>query len=85
MRLEILLILSNILFKVLSLLLREFSKEKSKLILGRKSDCDIFVNESGFSRIQTTVFFKEGRWYIKDGSDEKASGSGTWYVNINVF
>lgn len=61
-----------------------FKKDKETILIGRKGDCDIVINDQGFSREQCTVFFdnQSKNWFIKDGGKEKLSGSGTWYKNI---
>ena len=49
-------------------------------MLGRRIDCDVVINEPGFSREQTTFFFDDStqKWFVKDGG-EKSSSTGTWY------
>jgi len=57
-------------------------KNKNKIVIGRKNDCDLNINEDGFSRIQTTVFYDQSKekWFLRDGTDGKTSLSGTWYI-----
>ncbi len=60
-----------------------FKKDKNAIhLIGRRSDCDIVINDTGFSREQSMIYFDEKSecWYIKDGGKEKLSGSGTWYI-----
>ena len=54
--------------------------KKQRYLLGRKSDCDIVVNDPGFSREQTSFIYDSGKkcWYIKDGGVENLSRTGTW-------
>jgi len=55
------------------------TKDKQKYLLGRKSDCDITINDPGFSREQSTIFYDPHKqsWFIKDGG-ENLSRTGTW-------
>ena len=56
----------------------KWAKDNKKILIGRKNDCDVFINDSGFSRVQCTIYYKNCNWYIKDGTEDKTSGSGTW-------
>jgi hypothetical protein len=49
-------------------------------MMGRKADCDLVINDPRFSREQAMFYFdsKKNNWFVKDGSSEKPSGSGTW-------
>ena len=49
-------------------------------MMGRKTDCDLVINDPRFSREQSMFYFDANKntWFIKDGSNEKRSGSGTW-------
>jgi len=67
----------KIIKKYNSFLFRILSKEKTKYLLGRKSDCDIVINDPGFSREQTSIKFENGSWYVKDGG-ENSSRTGSW-------
>jgi len=50
----------------------------SPITIGRNKKCKIaFPDDKSFSRVQTTIFFENGGWYIKDGFD-KSSTNGTW-------
>ena len=50
--------------------------------IGRKADSEILINDNRFSREQAMIYFENNNWYIKDGSIEKPSSSGTWlYVD----
>ncbi len=57
-----------------------FKKEKGKYLIGRKTDCDLVINDPRFSREQFMFIFDSNKniWYVKDGGNEKSSGSGTW-------
>jgi hypothetical protein len=49
-------------------------------MMGRKTDCDLVINDPRFSREQSIFYYDSTKstWFIKDGSKEKPSGSGTW-------
>ena len=50
--------------------------------IGRKADSEILINDNRFSREQAMIYYENNNWYIKDGSIEKPSSSGTWlYVD----
>jgi hypothetical protein len=55
--------------------------------MGRKSDCDLVINDPRFSREQSMFIFdaEKETWFIRDGGNEKASGSGTWYLIIYLI
>ena len=55
-------------------------KEKGKYLIGRKTDCDLVINDPRFSREQCMFIFDSNKniWFVKDGGNEKPSGSGTW-------
>ncbi len=69
----------NFIFNFELILFRTLSKDKSRQLLGRKSDCDIVVNDPGFSREQSTFIYDSQKqtWFIKDGG-ENLSRTGTW-------
>jgi hypothetical protein len=52
--------------------------------MGRKADCDLVINDPRFSREQSMFYFdtNKNNWFVKDGANEKPSGSGTWYEYI---
>jgi hypothetical protein len=53
-------------------------------MIGRKEKSDIeILNEGGFSREQTSIYYdhNENCWFLKDGGKEP-SKSGTWYIYI---
>ena len=58
------------------------SSEKKMYCIGRKADSEILINDNRFSREQAMIYYENNNWYIKDGSIEKPSSSGTWlYVD----
>jgi hypothetical protein len=66
----------NLIFKYFFSVLK---KNKQKYLLGRRLDCDVLVNDPGFSREQATFFFDSSKqaWSVKDGG-ENPSRTGTW-------
>lgn len=60
------------------------NEQKTTYYIGRKSECDIQINESEVSREQAMIYYEKGNWYIKDGGKENQSASGTWlYIDKN--
>ena len=62
-----------------------FGVAKEVVKIGRSKDCDIILKSLAYSRIQTTLYYKENEntWYIIDGYDEKRSMNGTWlFINF---
>ena len=60
-----------------------FDKNKSKILIGRCSECDIIIEDYMLSRFHCTFFFQNGKWFICDGLMEnenhiKNSTNGTW-------
>ena len=60
-----------------------FDKNKTKIIIGRGSDCDIIIKNYMLSRYHCTIFFKNSKWFISDGLIKdndfiKPSTNGTW-------
>ena len=59
-----------------------------EITIGRDSKCDIpFVGDKAFSKIQTTLMFDKDLncWKIKDGSRNKNSTNGTWYLFVHFY
>ncbi len=47
--------------------------------IGRKSDCDIFIDENLLSKYQCNVEFTQTNgWILRDGKDKRPSTNGTW-------
>lgn len=58
-----------------------FKKETSGMIkLGRNKDNEIVLNNTAFSRIQTSFYFDSHSncWMLQDGNGDKKSRNGTW-------
>ena len=60
-----------------------FDKNKTKITIGRCSDCDIIIKDHMLSRYHCTIFFKNSKWFISDGLIKdndfiKPSTNGTW-------
>ena len=63
----------------------DFKKENSPITIGRKPENNIYIDDNMLSRIHCTLFNKEERWFLVDGSindeDEnniKKSTNGSW-------
>lgn len=67
-------------YKNLFYFFRVFTTDKEKWQIGRKTECDLVVNDQRFSREQTTFIYDKinGTWFIKDGGSEALSRTGTW-------
>ena len=62
-----------------------FGIAKEIVTIGRSKECDIILKGLAYSRIQTTIYYKEEEnlWYIQDGFNEKKSMNGTWlFINF---
>lgn len=62
-----------------------FGIAKEIVKIGRSKDCDIILKSLAYSRIQTSIYYKEEEkiWYISDGYDGKSSMNGTWlFINF---
>ena len=67
-----------------------FQPSKSKIRIGRSSDCEVFINDSLISRYQCIIEYDNTvGWTIRDGytvknlngaTEYKSSTNGTWYV-----
>jgi hypothetical protein len=56
-----------------------FPAEKDKVFtIGRAHECEIVISQNTISRDQCRILFSNGRWYIRDGSEERESANGTW-------
>jgi len=44
-----------------------FTTEKNKIIVGRKRDCDIILDNMTFARYQFTIELENNKWVIKEG------------------
>ena len=57
------------------------SRQKQVIRIGRIKNFDIDIDfpDDSISRYQTTIFFHNNNWYIKDGG-EKKSLNGTWFL-----
>ena len=63
----------------------DFKKEDSPITIGRKQENNIFIEDNMLSRIHCTLYYKENKWFLIDGSfnnedenDIKKSTNGTW-------
>ena len=62
-----------------------FGIAKELVKIGRSKENDIILKNLAYSRIQTSLYYKEEEnvWYIQDGFEEKRSMNGTWlYINF---
>ena len=62
-----------------------FGIAKELVKIGRSKENDIILKNLAYSRIQTSLIYKEEEnvWYIQDGFEEKRSMNGTWlYINF---
>lgn len=50
---------------------------KTRLDVGRNPDCDLFLDNSGISRIHASFYYEINEWFIMD----KDSTNGTWLNN----
>ncbi len=50
---------------------------KTRLDVGRNPDCDLFLDNSGISRIHASFYYEINEWFIMD----KGSTNGTWLNN----
>lgn len=50
---------------------------KTRLDVGRNPDCDLFLDNSGISRIHASFYYEINKWFIMD----KDSTNGTWLNN----
>jgi len=48
--------------------------------VGRNKDLEVCYNDESISRIQCTFIFENKRWYLYDGSRERASTNGVWIL-----
>ena len=51
---------------------------EKKYTVGRKTDCDLFLNDTNISRVHMTISCSHNSWYIEDGFEGKASSNGIW-------
>ena len=63
----------------------DFKKENSPITIGRKPGNNIYIEDNMLSRIHCTLFNKEDKWFLVDGSindedenDIKKSTNGSW-------
>jgi hypothetical protein len=58
-----------------------FPKDNKTHLLGRKTECDLVINDPSFSREQTSFTYDPTKecWLIKDGGSQSLSRTGTWY------
>ena len=54
--------------------LQTVSVGKKDMTIGRDSDCDVFIDNVGVSRIHTHVIYHEGRFWVQDSG----SSNGTF-------
>ena len=66
--------------RILLLNISTFLCDKTVHYIGRKSDCDLVINDPSFSREQTMFTYDPIKkfWYIKDGGTQILSRTGTW-------
>jgi len=48
-----------------------FQKEKGKITIGRKRDCDIILDDPSYARIQTTIEYENKSWVIKEAEENQ--------------
>ena len=53
-----------------------------KIAIGRASHCDIMLEDTLASKIQSVIEFKAQKWILHDGDGDKISTNGVWlYLN----
>ena len=58
----------------------------SQISFGRDESCTFaFPNNKNFSRKQAIIFYRNGRWVIKDGNGTRGSTNGSWILGIHPF
>ena len=58
-----------------------FEPEEGRLFkIGRKSTNDIVLDKNFFSRVHSSFYCENGKWYVQDGDGENESTNGTWIM-----
>lgn len=71
----------------------QFTPDKEMFTIGRNHDCDIPINDNLLSRVHCTVKYKDGYWYLRDGSvlednKYKKSTNSSWefaYEEVEIY
>ena len=60
----------------------EFEFESGHVSIGRRSDCDIIIQNSSISRLHATVDLENGRWILRDNGSEEAASLRTALLDL---